>query len=485
MGVEVNVKNFVNGDFVETPATIDSYNPATGKVWATIPDSDKTHVEQAVQAAAAAYPAWSKLSYEQRANFLFKIADGIDARREEFALMESRDQGKPVNLARKMDIPRASYNFRCFAESWQHLLQTANSQPGPGVINYSTRNPVGVAALISPWNLPLYLLSFKIAPAIMAGNTVVCKPSEMTSVTAWMLCQVCQEVGIPVGVVNMVFGYGRTAGEELVRHPKVKIVSFTGSTVVGQHIASVAAPAMKKLSLELGGKNAAVIFNDANIDEAVDVTTRSSMANQGEICLCTSRVFVQKEIYDTFLEKFVKSVKSLRVGDPEDESVFMGAINSKVHYDKVMSYIGLARKEGGVIHCGEGVTKLDLPSHNQGGFFIQPTVVTGLSDDARCMQEEIFGPVVCVTPFSTEEEVVERANNVKYGLCATVWSQNVGIIHRMGAALEVGTVWSNCWLIRSLDMPFGGCKESGSGREGTIHSLEAFTEEKTICVKIV
>jgi len=483
---KIIVENFIGGKFIpiEINNVIPSYNPATGAVWALLPDSTAKEVDEAVKAALEASSAWAKLGYEERAKYLLKIADKIDQNLEEFARAESKDQGKPVSLARTMDIPRASYNFRKFAHAWQNLLETSNSISGPGVVNMSLRQPVGVAGLISPWNLPLYLLTFKIAPAIMAGNTVVCKPSEMTSVTAWMLTKVMKEVGLPNGVVNMVFGYGTTVGERIVTHPKVRMISFTGSTGVGHKIAQLTATSMKKVSLELGGKNAAIIFNDANLDDSVAGVTRSAFLNQGEICLCTSRIFVQSGIYDEFLKKFIESVKKLKVGDPLAEDTFTGAVNSAVHYDKVMSYIALAKEDGGTIECGEGVTELNLPPHNKAGYFIQPTVISGLNDNSRCMQDEIFGPVTCVTSFEKEEEVVERVNNTRYGLCASVWSQNVGTIHRMAEKLEVGTVWSNCWLIRSLDMPFGGCKDSGSGREGTRHSLDTYTEEKTHCIKI-
>jgi len=483
---KIIVENFIGGKFLpsEINNVIPSYNPATGEVWALLPDSADQEADLAVQAAVEAFPAWSKLGYEERAKYLMKIADKIDDRLEEFALAESRDQGKPVSLARKMDIPRASYNFRKFACAWQNLVETSNTLPGAGAINISSRHPLGVVGLISPWNLPLYLLSFKIAPAIMSGNTVVCKPSEMTSVTAWMLAGVMKEVGLPEGVVNMVFGYGATCGQRVVTHPKVRMISFTGSTAIGQKITQLTAGSMKKLSLELGGKNAAVIFNDAKLDEAVAGVTRSAFLNQGEICLCTSRIFVQSKIFDSFIAKFVASVRRLKVGDPLEEDTFTGAVNSEQHYKKVMSYIGFANDDGGKIVCGEGVDSLELKPQNKNGYFIQPTVITGLDDSARCMQDEIFGPVTCVTKFETEEEVVQRVNNTRYGLCASVWSENVGTIHRLGQELEVGTVWSNCWLVRSLDMPFGGFKESGSGREGTRHSIEAFTEEKTHCIKI-
>jgi len=490
MSTKVIVENFINGEFVSDnnnnnnneQKKIPSYDPSTGEVWALIPDSGSIEVDLAVEAAEKSFPSWSSLSSADRGQYLIKIADLIDSNLERLAIAESKDQGKPVWLARQMDIPRSSHNFRTFGQAWQYLLDSSNSPPG--VVNYSTRRPVGVAGLISPWNLPLYLLSFKIAPALMAGNTVVCKPSEMTSVTAWMLAGIIQQVGLPAGVVNFVFGYGASCGERIVTHPKVNMISFTGSTMVGQKIAGMAAPQMKKLSLELGGKNAAIVFDSCDLDSAVAGVARSCFLNQGEICLCTSRVFVQDGVYQEFVTRLTDKVRELKVGDPTDDTTWCGAVNSKQHYEKVMSYINLAGEEGGQILCGEGVTQLQLTDKNKGGYFIQPTLVAGLPDDSRCMQEEIFGPVSCVTSFSSVEEVVKRVNNTSYGLCASIWSKDVGTIHRVSGRLDVGTVWVNCWLVRSLDMPFGGCKMSGMGREGTRHSLEAYTEEKTVCIKI-
>ena len=318
----------------------------------------------------------------------------------------------------------------------------------------------------------------------MAGCTVVCKPSETTTVTAWMLCKIFQEVGLPNGVLNLVCGLGNKAGEALVQHPDVKVISFTGSTKIGKHIAQVAGPMMKRLSLELGGKNPALVFKDARLDQAVPTLIRGAFLNQGEICLCTSRIYVHEDIFEDFLKAFVEAAKKLKFGDPNDPDVFMGALNSKPHLEKVLYYAKLATEEGGTIQCGYGQTEMVLNDQIKDGYYFPPTVVTGLTNDSRCMKEEIFGPIVCIDTFKTEEEAIEKANDVEYGLCASVWSENVGTIHRVAAELEVGTVWENCWLIRSLDMPFGGCKQSGTGREGIKHSLEAYTDEKTVCIKI-
>ncbi|XP_045610114.2 2-aminomuconic semialdehyde dehydrogenase [Procambarus clarkii] len=478
------LENFIAGTMVQCKRLLDSYDPSTGKVWAKIPDSCMLEVEAGVAAAKRAFPKWSSLSAQARANHLLKVADILESRLEDFARAESKDQGKPVWLAKIMDIPRAVLNLRHFAHTIPHQLNTSNMQPEAGVVNYTIREPVGVAGLIIPWNLPLYLLTFKLAPALMCGNTVVVKPSEMTSVTAYMFCKILKEVDFPAGVVNMVFGLGSSAGEALVVHPDVPLVSFTGSTVTGRHIAEVASPMFKKLSLEMGGKNSAVVFNDCDLDSCIEALKRGSFTNQGEVCLCTSRIFVQQPLYEEFLDKFVEVTKELQVGDPSNDDMFMGALISKAHLDKVRSYVHYAIEDGGTVLCGEGVDLCILQEENRNGYFMRPTVIVGLDDNSRCMQEEIFGPVTCVVPFTTEEEVINRANNTPYGLCASVWTSNLGVAHRVAHKLKVGTVWTNCWLVRSLDMPFGGVKNSGMGREGTQDSLEFFTECKTVCTKI-
>ena len=386
-------ENFINGQFQASKGYLDSYEPGNGQVWAQIPDSDPEDVNQAVQAAKTAFKSWKKLSVNQRAQYLIKAADLLESKLDEFAQAESRDQGKPVGLAKRMDIPRAVLNLKAFATGQCHLLETSNELVEAGVINYTKRSPIGVAGLIAPWNLPLYLLTFKIGPALMAGCTVVCKPSEMTTVTAWMLCKIFQEVGLPNGVLNLVCGLGSKAGQALVEHPDVKVISFTGSTKVGKHIAQVAGPMMKRLSLELGGKNPALVFKDARLDQAVPTLIRAAFLNQGEICLCTSRIYVQEDIYEEFLKEFVASAKKLKFGDPNDPEVFMGALNSKVHLDKVVYYAKLATEEGGTIQCGYGLNSMDLDDKIKDGYYFPPTVVTGLTNDSRCMKEEIFGPI--------------------------------------------------------------------------------------------
>ncbi|XP_062599269.1 2-aminomuconic semialdehyde dehydrogenase-like [Saccostrea cucullata] len=400
---KVIVQNYVNGKFVQTEKYIDSFDPSTGEVWAKIPDSGETEVNDAVTAAKAAFPKWSSTPVLDRSKLMLRIADLIEARQNEFAELESRDQGKPVWLAKSVDIPRLMHNFRSYATSVIHDVNRSTVMEPVGAINYTVREAVGVAGLISPWNLPLYLLSFKIAPAIACGNTVVAKPSEMTSVTAWKLCQIFEEAGVPPGVINIVFGVGPRAGEALVKHPDVPLISFTGGTVTAKRIREAAAPYCKKFSLELGGKNAAVIFDDADLEKCLSTSIRSSFANQGEICLCTSRIYVQKQLYPKFLEKFVTETKKIRVGDPRNEKTFMGALISKEHLAKVKGYVDLAEKEGATIACGKEDLKLE--ESNKNGYFMRPTVITDVKDDSRLMKEEIFGPVTCIVPFDTEEEV--------------------------------------------------------------------------------
>ncbi|CAH3158301.1 unnamed protein product [Pocillopora meandrina] len=481
------LQNFIGGKFVPCTNHIDSYDPSTGRVHCKVPDSTEKEVDLAVKAANEAFESWSVTTPEYRAGIMRKIADLIEAQLDEFAEAESKDQGKPVLLAKTIDIPRACHNFRFFASTIirSSVENQTSVLENVGALNYTIRSPIGVAGLISPWNLPVYLLTFKIAPAIAAGNTVVCKPSEMTSVTAWMMAKVLNEAGLPPGVVNLVMGTGPKAGAAIVRHPDVPVISFTGSTVTGQVITEMTAPFYKKTSLELGGKNAAIIFDDADLEKSIATTVRSSFANQGEICLCTSRVYVQKGVYDQFLEGFVERTRQLKVGSPKDPTTNVGALVSKEHLAKVLGYVKLAVNEGGEIVCGEGKDyPLELPSPHTQGYFMRPTVITGLSDNTRCMQEEIFGPVVAIVPFENEEEVIKRANGVKYGLAAVIWSENLSRTHRVSKRLQAGTVWCNCWLVRDLNMPFGGFKASGVGREGAKESYEFYTEVKTVCVKM-
>ncbi|XP_052674330.1 2-aminomuconic semialdehyde dehydrogenase-like [Crassostrea angulata] len=482
MESKVVVSNFINGEFVSTDNYIDSFDPSTGEVWAKIPDSGEKEVNEAVNAAKAAFPKWANTPVLERSKLMLKIADLIEARQSEFAELESRDQGKPVWLSKSVDIPRLMHNFRSFATAVLHHVNRSSVMEPVNAVNYTVNDPVGVAGLVSPWNLPLYLLSFKVAPAIACGNTVVAKPSEMTSVTAWKLCEIFKEAGVPPGVINIVFGVGPRAGEALVKHPDVPLVSFTGGTVTAKRIREVCAPHCKKFSLELGGKNPAVIFDDADFEKCLSTTIRSSFVNQGEICLCTSRIYVQRAMYPKFVEKFVSETKKLTVGNPKNEKTFMGALISKEHLAKVKGYVDIAEKEGATIACGK--EELNLEDSIKNGYYMRPTVITDVKDDSRLMKEEIFGPVTCIVPFDTEEEVIRRANDVEYGLAATLWTQDASRLHRVSRCLQVGTVWANCWLVRDLNMPFGGMKNSGMGSEGNFDSMEFFTNQKTICVKL-
>ncbi|GFO27093.1 aldehyde dehydrogenase family 8 member a1 [Plakobranchus ocellatus] len=481
--VPETILNFIDGEFQPSDEYMDSYEPATGQVWARIASSTEKDVEKAVQAAERAFPQWSSTPVSQRSKVMMRIAELIEERLDQFAEIESKDQGKPVWLARIIDIPRLVHNFRYFATYALHDLNSSSVKHETSSTNYTVKCPVGVAGLISPWNLPLYLLSFKVAPAIACGNTVVVKPSEMTSVSTKLLAKVFQDAGLPKGVVNIVLGYGKTAGQAIVVHPRIPLISFTGGTATAEHIRRSAAHLCKKFSLELGGKNPAIVFDDCNFDKCIDTSIRSSFINQGEVCLCTSRIFVQRGIYEKFVTAFVEKAKALRVGDPTESTTFCGALISAEHRNKVTGYIEGAQQGGATIQCGHGVLPLDLPARCQNGYFVRPTVITDISDDAPAMKEEIFGPVTCIVPFDDEAEVVKRANSVKYGLCASVWTENVSRVHRMSPKLDAGTVWVNCWLVRDLDMPFGGTKESGTGREGGKYSTEFFTEEKTICIQ--
>ena len=450
--------NYINGSFVppQSAAYFDDINPATAEVMAQIPDSDERDVDDAVNAARAAFPAWSRTPAAERSNLLLKLAGLIEKNIDELARTESIDNGKTLSLARKLDIPRAVANFRFFATAILHQSSDAHVMDA-AALNYTLRQPLGVVGLISPWNLPLYLLSWKIAPAIAAGNTCVAKPSELTLLTANRLAEFSLEAGIPPGVINIVHGYGNKAGRALTCHDDVAAISFTGGTVTGAAVAANTAPRFKKLSLELGGKNPNLIFADADLEDAVATSIRSSFWNQGEICLCGSRIFVERSIHDEFVARFAAATKKLRIGDPLDDATDVGALISEAHLQKVMGYIDLAEEEGGAIVAGGH--RID-----RAGYFVEPTIVTGLGCDCRVLQEEIFGPVVTITPFEDEEEAIASANSTRYGLSATIWI--------------------NCWLLRDLRVPFGGMKESGVGREGGFDSLNFFTEAKNVCVKI-
>lgn len=477
------LKNYINGELVEPASAsyLDNCEPATGLVYSKVPDSDERDVQLAADAAKAAFPAWSSTGLEERMMLLMRIADGIEKRMDEFVAAESRDNGKTLKLARAVDIPRAVSNFRFYASALQHFASESHQMPGVG-INYTLRQPIGVVGCISPWNLPIYLFSWKIVPALATGNCVVAKPSEITPYTAYLLSKVCMEAGLPKGVLNIIHGLGGKAGQAIIEHPEIKAISFTGGTETGKKIAATAAPMFKKLSLELGGKNPTLVFADCEFEETVKQTVTASFANQGEICLCGSRVFIERSIYDKFKEAFVARVKTLKVGDPNEDSSSMGAIVSKQHKEKVLSYIKLAQEEGGKVLCG-GKEITAVSDRCKDGYFIEPTVIEGLDYQCRTQQEEIFGPVVTLTPFDTEEEALAMANSVKYGLASSVWTTNLKRAHRVAEKIEAGIVWINCWLVRDLRTPFGGVKASGVGREGGWEAMRFFTEAKNVMIK--
>lgn len=476
------LRNFINGEYCEPigGAYIDNYEPATGKVYSLIPNSDARDVENAVQAAEKAFPIWSTMSVEERSAILIKLSEGIEKRMDEFVAAESRDNGKPLSLAAHVDIPRAVSNFHFFATGIIHFASESHYMEGVGV-NYTMRKPLGIVGCISPWNLPLYLFSWKIAPALAAGNCVVAKPSEVTPYTAYLLGEVCKEAGMPAGVLNILHGEGGSVGDAIVKHPKIKAISFTGGTKTGEYIARTAAPMFKKLSLELGGKNPNIIFADCDFDDMISTTLRSSFANQGQICLCGSRIFVERSIYDKFKKTFVEKVEATTVSYPTDPRAKLGAVVSKPHMEKVLSYVELAKEEGGTVLTGG--KRVIMEGEYSEGYYLRPTVIEGLAYDCRTNQEEIFGPVVTITPFDTEEEVLMMANSTEYGLAATLWTNDLKRAHRMADQLHSGIVWINSWLVRDLRTPFGGVKASGVGREGGWEALRFFTEPKNVFIK--
>jgi aminomuconate-semialdehyde/2-hydroxymuconate-6-semialdehyde dehydrogenase len=478
----LTLKNYINGELINPVSKryIDNYEPATGQVYSQVPDSDGSDLQLAVDAAKAAFLKWSTTGLEERMMILLKIADGIEKRLDEFAAGESKDNGKPLKLARSLDIPRAISNFRFYASAIQHFASESHQMPGTG-INYTLRQPIGVVGCISPWNLPLYLFTWKIAPALATGNCVVSKPSEITPYTAYLLSQVCIDSGLPKGVLNIIHGLGGKAGQAIIGHPEIKAISFTGGTDTGKKIAATAAPMFKKLSLELGGKNPTLVFADCDFEETVKQTVNAALLNQGEICLCGSRIFIEKSIYEKFKAAFTGRVKSLQVGDPNDEKSNLGAIVSLQHKQKILSYIALAGEEGGTILTGGNEIKMD--GRCSGGYFIEPTVIEGLPYTCRTQQEEIFGPVVTLTPFETEDEALSMANSTKYGLASSIWTIDLKRAHRVAEKIETGIVWINCWLLRDLRTPFGGVKASGVGREGGWEAMRFFTEAKNVCIK--
>ncbi len=476
-----HIANYINGQLVPAISGlfIENIEPATGLCYSQLPDSDAADVELAIEAAQSAFDAWSSITIDERSTILGKIADLIQDNLEQLALTESIDTGKPLVVARQVDIPRAATNFRFYSSAIQHFFSESHSM-GSQAINYTLREPIGVVGCISPWNFPLHLFSWKIAPALASGNTVVAKPSELAPMTAFLLAKICIEAGLPAGVLNIVHGLGCKAGQSLVEHPQIQAVSFTGGSQTGAKIAKTAGSLLKKVSLELGGKNPNIIFADCNFEQALSTSIRASFYNQGEVCLSGSRIFIEKPLFNKFKHEFVARIQSLKVSDPLEEACKQGALISKNHLQKVISCIELAKHEGGKILTG-GKT-VTVTGRCENGFFIEPTVIEGLSPYCRSNQEEIFGPVVTLTPFETEAEVLEYANSTAYGLSASIWSENVRRCHRLASRIQSGVIWVNCWMIRDLRTPFGGMKQSGLGREGGFEALRFFTEAKNVCV---
>lgn len=477
------ILNFIDGKL--TPGLsqryLDNYEPATGQVYSRVVDSGKEDVDAAVNAASTALHAWIALTANERFTILQRIADLIHRDVDLLAHAESIDTGKPLSLARSMDIPRAAANMNFYATAGLHFSSESHTT-GADAINYTLRNPVGVVGCISPWNLPLYLFTWKIAPALSAGCTVIAKPSELAPMTAFMFSKICMEAGLPPGVLNVVHGLGSAAGQAIIEHPDVKAISFTGGTATGKKIAATAGPHFKKTSLELGGKNPNIIFADSEFANAVSTSVRSSFTNQGEICLCGSRIFVERPIYERFVGEFSSQVNRLRVGDPLEMHTDVGALISRQHMEKVLGYIALAKSEGGEVLCGGA--PVAVAGRCEQGYFVSPTVITGLTSACRTNQEEIFGPVVTVSAFDDEAEVIAEANSTPYGLSATIWTENVRRAHRVAASINSGIVWVNCWMLRDLRTPFGGMKQSGVGREGGWDALKFFTDAKNICIKL-
>ncbi len=477
----VNCLHFIDGQYVPSASGkfFDNINPATEEVIATVAEGGVEEVNLAVAAAKrAANGPWKKMTLHERITIIRRIGDVITRRKEELAALESLDTGKPFWLSNTIDIPRAAYNFHFFAD-YLRGMGTEAFEMDDQALNYSLRRPVGVVGIIGPWNLPLLLMTWKLAPCLAAGNTCVIKPARLTPTTATLMGEICKEAGLPDGVVNIVNGAGGLIGTAMTEHEDVNAITFTGETTTGQTIMRNGAKSLKRLSFELGGKNPNLIFADSDLDEVIETTLKSSFINQGEVCLCGSRIYVERAAYDTFIEKFVAKTKEMTVGDPFDAKTKVGALISKDHYERVLSYVELAKQEGGQILLGgkrpEGLDK---------GYYLEPTIIVGLDRNCRVVKEEIFGPVVTIIPFDTEEEVLDQANDTNYGLSATVWTNDLRRAHRVAGALEAGIIWVNTWFLRDLRTPFGGMKQSGIGREGGAHSFEFYTELKNICIKL-
>ncbi|WP_282134352.1 aldehyde dehydrogenase [Seonamhaeicola maritimus] len=478
----MKIQNYINGQFVNPINNdwVDNYCPANGEIYGKLPNSSSADVEKAYNAAETAFKEWSQTPIEVRSRILIKISELLETNLDRFADAESRDNGKPISLAKAIDIPRAASNFRFFGNAITQFSSESHESIGLDAVNYTLRQPIGVVGCISPWNLPLYLFTWKIAPAIATGNCVVAKPSEVTPMTAFLLSEILNEADLPKGVLNIVHGLGNTTGQAIIEHPNIKAISFTGGTSTGAQIAKVAAPMFKKLSLELGGKNPNIIFADCDYDDMLSTTVRSSFANQGQICLCGSRIFIEKSIYNKFKSDFVEKVNALKIGHPSNSGTDIGALVSKPHLEKVKSYIDIANDENGTILCGGKQVTID---GYENGYYFEPTIIEVPNNECRLNQEEIFGPIVTIMPFKKEDDALHMANEVKYGLSATVWTNNLKRTMRMTSKLQAGIVWVNTWMLRDLRTPFGGVKASGVGREGGLEALRFFTETKNVCIK--
>ncbi len=476
------IANYINGELVApvNDKYIDNYEPATGQIYSKIPESDEKDLIAAVESAKLAKQSWAEMSAEERSILLIKLAEAIENASDELAKAEAIDNGKPIGFAKAVDCYRSAANLRFFANAATQFASESHGMGSVGV-NYTLREPIGIVGCISPWNLPLYLFTWKIAPALATGNCVIAKPSEITPMTAFIFSRLCIEVGIPKGVINILHGTGASIGEPMITHPEIKAISFTGGSSTGKRIAGIAAPLLKKTSLELGGKNPTLVFADCDFDSTVSEVARAAFSNQGQICLCGSRIYIERSIYQNFKQAFIEKVSRLRIGDPLDKQTQHGALVSKPHMEKVLSYIELAKQEGGKILCGGN--QLRLEGRCSEGYFVEPTVIENLPLECRTNQEEIFGPVCTLQPFDTDEEALALANGTEYGLATSVWSNNIKRCHNLARELDFGIVWLNCWLLRDLRTPFGGMKSSGVGREGGMEALRFFTEPKNVCVK--
>ena len=475
------LRNYIGGRFCppQNGKYLQNHNPATGELLCQVPDSDEPDLKDALTTARRAFPAWSATTPEERFNLLNLIAFLITEYCEELAFAETQDTGKPIANARKTDIPRSAANFRFFATAAMQFSSESHSR-SHHEINYTLRQPIGTVGCISPWNLPLYLFTWKIAPALAAGNCVIAKPSEITPITAYLLSCICHEAGLPAGVLNILHGSGPGIGEMIVQHPDIRAISFTGSTETGRRVAAIAAPHFKKLSLEMSGKNPVLIFADCNWEKMMETTLQSSFTNQGQICLSGSRIFIERSIYNRFKEEFVAQATALRIGNPMDTNYQLGALTSKQHFDKVMNAIAVAKAEGGIILFGGNALKAEEPCEE--GFFIQPTIIEGLTQDAQTNKQEIFGPVVTIQPFDSDEEAMQLADATDYGLAATMWTENGSRAKRIAAHIHFGVVWINCWMHRDMRTPIGGLKNSGLGQEGGWEIMRFFTEPKNVCL---